>query len=592
MLSVNSNLSALSAQGTMSTNSRGLARVIEQLSTGKRINSSADDVAGMAISTRLTSQIRALNQAIRNGNDAISMIQTADSAAESITNILQRMRELSIQYGNDTNNSNDRTYIRAEILSLKKEIVRISSNTAWNGAPLFDATKILNFQVGPSDSNGQNISTIIPNLDRIIKEPISIVAGSGFSSITSVFTPNSDGSYTEVQLRGDTDSYNSAIADINKDGNLDIVTSSNVFLGDGEGNFTKSANLGGGNDVYTADVNSDGYPDILTSPGNATLHLNLGDGTFGPAQIYSTGSFAAGATFADINKDGKQDIITLDFWDTKVSIFLGDGTGSFNFNQSVPVGGPPGYVRITDINNDEINDIVSENQAGIALTYTLGKADGSFQAPQSLGGYYGYGLEVGDINNDSLSDIVTAIAGLNVISIHKNMGSGNFVTTIYPSFGSWPHKVALTDLNGDGAVDLIVGNEFSKSVSISHNDGTGSFTFQQNLTSDHPLNGVVAGIFDKSKLPNLGDIDDAIKVTNSTRANFGATISRIQFTVDNLSNTSLNAQASRSRIEDTDYSAATTELAKRNIIQQAAQAMLAQANQQPQAILQLLKSTA
>ena len=107
MTVINTNTGSLYAQQAMNTNSRGLATVMQQLSTGKRINNAVDDVAGLAISTRLTSQIKGLNQAVRNANDAISLIQTAEGATEQVTNMLQRMRELSIQASNDTNNDKD-----------------------------------------------------------------------------------------------------------------------------------------------------------------------------------------------------------------------------------------------------------------------------------------------------------------------------------------------------------------------------------------------------------------------------------------------------------------------------------------------------
>ena len=114
MTVINSNIGSLYAQQSLTQNARGLSSVMQQLSTGKRINSAVDDVAGMAISTRLTSQIRGLNQAVRNSNDGVSLIQTAEGATEQVTNMLQRMRELAVQASNDTNNSSDRSYLDLE----------------------------------------------------------------------------------------------------------------------------------------------------------------------------------------------------------------------------------------------------------------------------------------------------------------------------------------------------------------------------------------------------------------------------------------------------------------------------------------------
>jgi flagellin len=113
---------------------------MEQLSTGSRINSSADDAAGLAISNKMTAQVRGLNQAVRNANDGISLIQTADGATKEITNMMQRMRELSVQAATDTNTTDDRTALQSEVTALSEEITRIADNTQWNGMQIFKST--------------------------------------------------------------------------------------------------------------------------------------------------------------------------------------------------------------------------------------------------------------------------------------------------------------------------------------------------------------------------------------------------------------------------------------------------------------------
>ena len=140
MTVINSNIASLNAQAAIATNSRGLERSMQQLSTGKRINSAADDAAGLAIASKLTSQIRGLNQAVRNANDAISMLQTAEGATNEITNMLQRMRELAVQSANDTNTDDDRTALNTEYQELVSEIDRIAATTLWNGETLIDGS--------------------------------------------------------------------------------------------------------------------------------------------------------------------------------------------------------------------------------------------------------------------------------------------------------------------------------------------------------------------------------------------------------------------------------------------------------------------
>lgn len=137
MTVINTNINSLISQNSLVKNNRALSTSMEQLSTGKRINSAADDAAGLAISNKMTSQIRGLNQAVRNANDGISLLQTAEGATTEITNMLQRMRELAVQAANDTYQASDRSALNAEVAELQNEISRIGKNTEWNGMKLF-----------------------------------------------------------------------------------------------------------------------------------------------------------------------------------------------------------------------------------------------------------------------------------------------------------------------------------------------------------------------------------------------------------------------------------------------------------------------
>jgi flagellin len=137
---INTNTKSTVAQNALTINNRSLSKAMEQLSTGSRINSSADDAAGLAISNKMTAQVRGLNQAVRNANDGISLIQTADGATKEITNMMQRMRELSVQAATDTNTTDDRTALQSEVTALSEEITRIADNTQWNGMQIFKST--------------------------------------------------------------------------------------------------------------------------------------------------------------------------------------------------------------------------------------------------------------------------------------------------------------------------------------------------------------------------------------------------------------------------------------------------------------------
>jgi flagellin len=137
---VNTNMSALIAQNALTKNDRALNTAMEQLSTGKRINSAADDAAGLAVATRMTSQVKGLEVAIRNANDGISMVNTAEGSLEEIENMLQRMRELALQASTGTTDVADRNYMNLEYQNLISEIDRIAENTEWNGRTILNNT--------------------------------------------------------------------------------------------------------------------------------------------------------------------------------------------------------------------------------------------------------------------------------------------------------------------------------------------------------------------------------------------------------------------------------------------------------------------
>ena len=149
MTVINTNIKSLVSQNALNRNSRALANAMEQLSTGKRINSAADDAAGLAISSRMSSQIKGLDQAVRNANDGISLLQTTEGALIEVTNMLQRMRELAVQAANDTYTPDDRQYLQLEYQQLVEEMARITSDTEWNGMSLLNNT-----EVGSAGNNG------------------------------------------------------------------------------------------------------------------------------------------------------------------------------------------------------------------------------------------------------------------------------------------------------------------------------------------------------------------------------------------------------------------------------------------------------
>jgi flagellin len=152
MAVINTNVAAQISANALAKNDRAMTVSMQRLATGTRINSASDDAAGLAVASKLTSQVRGLSQAVRNGNDAIAVLQTVDGAATEVSNMLQRMRELTVQGGTGTLSSTDLTALNTEFVALRTEIDRIATNTQWNGEALLDGTAgdfgNLTFQVG------------------------------------------------------------------------------------------------------------------------------------------------------------------------------------------------------------------------------------------------------------------------------------------------------------------------------------------------------------------------------------------------------------------------------------------------------------
>jgi flagellin len=167
MTTINTNVSSLLAKNALVANERSMSTAMERLSTGVRINSAKDDAAGLAIAAKMTSQIKGLDQAVRNANDAVSLIQTAEGALIETSNMLQRMRELAVQASSDTNTLTDRTALNQEFVSLRSEINRVAQNTQWNGVNILtkqggsNSDGIHKFQVGANAN--QTIDLTIGN---------------------------------------------------------------------------------------------------------------------------------------------------------------------------------------------------------------------------------------------------------------------------------------------------------------------------------------------------------------------------------------------------------------------------------------------
>jgi flagellin len=185
-LVINTNVASLNAQRSLAASGAELKTAMERLSSGKKINSAADDAAGFAIAERMTAQIRGLNMATKNANDGLSMIATVENATNDVTDMLHRIRELAVQAANDTNSSTDRGYLQKEVDSLLNEINRVAAQTVYNGAEVLDGSRSAQ-QIQVGTDSGQSISF---EIDAIDTETLGLTG--------DVFTPSTSSAAADV----------------------------------------------------------------------------------------------------------------------------------------------------------------------------------------------------------------------------------------------------------------------------------------------------------------------------------------------------------------------------------------------------------
>ena len=406
-LVVGTNTSALYSQNALKSNARLTATAMERLSTGLRVNSAKDDAAGLAIGQNMTSQIRGLNQAVRNINDATNLLQTAEGGLNSVSNMLQRMRELAVQAANGTYSGVQRAYLQKEAEALQAQITKVVDTTTWNDKKLLD------------------------------------------------------GSFTaqKIQVGADTGSTMS-------------ITLPEVTMDSGSPDAST---------IYGQFVVQFAYSGATPVMHNARLNENTG-----------TLLTAIDANWASASSVTSNTTIRL-------SDFVYGGNGGPAGHGHITIA-PGGLIPGETVNIDFTGDVYPWN--AIYINYER----------------------------------------KNGISKIKQVGSNSSgVTGITAKFSS----------NSTAALDL------SSSLAA-----TGA----------------------------IGVLDSNLDTLNNTRATIGSYVNRLTYAADNATNMSTNLTASRSTIQDTDYAVESTNLARTQVIQEAATAMLAQANQQPQAVLALLKN--
>jgi len=579
---INTNVASLNSQRSLNSSQNSLASSLQRLSSGLRINSAKDDAAGLAISARMTSQINGLNQASRNANDGISLAQTAEGGLQSVTESLQRMRELAVQASNATNTATDRAALQQEVDQLVQQINTVASQTAFNGVKLLDGTfNSQSFQIGANTGEQISINTIAS------AKADSLGVGTNSSYVTSLSATVSNGAISTggITVNGYgvgpslTDGVSSSVSITG----ATVTATGGLADGDLKVNGVSVGSVTAGADataqaaaVATAINGQSGTTGVIATASAGVLTLASINGRdikielAGTATDTETGLTAATTKVGSDSAIAKAAAFNTVTGQTGVSAVATASTvsgGAITANAAI-AGDGTDYIRINGVKLGAIaagtsgdftaqgNNVVAainavSNQTGVTATFdsssmtvSMTAADGRTITVEAAGtaDTTNFGFATGTVSNtyggiklSSTSSAGINLGGANIASTNLTAG----YTAATATFGA-----------GVASVDLRTASGAQNAIST---------------------------------------IDSALANINSSRANLGAVQNRFSSVVSNLAATSENLSASRSRILDADFAVETANLSRAQILQQAGTAMLAQANALPQNVLSLLR---
>lgn len=576
---VQHNMNALNAYNKLNTNVAGLKKSSEKLSSGYRINRAGDDAAGLAISEKMRSQIRGLTQAKRNSQDGISMIQTFEGATQESHSILQRMKELASESANGTyQNDVDRDAIQLEFNQLNDELDQIADTdfngvVMLNGGEMADGTRAANdkFDYVNATRQAQQVGTAGGYVKAIDS---SAYAGTNSETVTFTASVDKDGKVTWEKSDGAkgtvgyvaADTANKAQGGFTYDGAVVTVDTSKIVAGD-----TITINFEKKNDAVGTQPGTTGY--------NVDIGKTGGDKTDGSAGVTS-------ATIALIagTKVTSQEI--ADAFNALNGITIGetfakdatDGTNMTVNGVTVPADatlaeiGKVGDGKLVVDKNKKISYV---DRAGTA--YELATITGAKMA----NGATNAGTVTTTVNVGQATYTPANDKAITLVEPKSKVSQSNSNNTATAPLTYTDHMVLQTGARTKDSVDFTFNysttgmGDLKANLDVSSREG-GLNTKNLSLATAADANTAI----DK--------IDNAINKVSMVRATFGATQNRLEHKIENLTTTNENLTEAESGIRDTDMASEMLSYTKYNVLQQAAQSMLAQANQQPQSILQLL----
>ncbi|MDS1029514.1 flagellin [Bacillota bacterium LX-D] len=632
---INHNISALNTYRQLSANGTNTQKSLEKLSSGLRINRAGDDAAGLAISEKMRGQIRGLEMASKNAQDGISLIQTAEGALNEVHSILQRMRELAVQASNDTATDSDRAELQKEVAQLKEEIDRISNTTEFNTKKLLD---------GSLEKAKVAQGTKLQSVELTVGATITAANSTSYDAITiddtnDEITLTVGGSTTTVKIAQGTWSKNefaTAVQNAIQSAGGDAATISVSvngsdqlkFVSDGSGSgnvvILSSSEAGKIMGLATTDVTVDttgttaqAATDALAVNANA---LTITDGTNDTLTITLGNGIAQTIDLtATTNEYSTKQIVDLINTAIQGNSALKDKvTAALDSNGNVVLGSKGG-LAITVTNTSLSDDLGLTNGSAVTVSNTATTLLTNLQDKDGNS----FGLKVGDQIKISGNINGTAITTNNTLTIAADTDVSDLMAQIETAFGLDPGSVTL---DSKGQIQIVGKDGTANALSNIKLSVDGRALFNNKMSSMEETQEAQDANTDASLSMHIGasegqtmkiDINEmsvrslalesvdvstqqgaetAITVVNNAlekvsteRSKLGAFQNRLEHTINNLGTSAENLTAAESRIRDVDMAKEMMEFTKNNILTQAAQAMLAQANQQPQGVLQLLR---
>ena len=627
-LSINTNIASLTAQRNVTKTQGALNKSLERLSSGLRINSAKDDAAGMAISNRFTAQVKGLDQAVRNANDGISLLQTSEGGMQEVTTILQRMREIGVQASNDTNSASDRSSLQGEMDQLYSEIDRIAGSTQFNGINLLDGSGgSKSFQIGAN--SGQTISV---SLKSVKTTDLSLNGYSALGSLnsgrvgTGVASAGLSINGTAILVTATSATAQAAATNINaKTGTTGVSASAyNAYTGQGGVSGVASSLSINGNAVAASgnmtelvkNINRDvgGVTATLNTNGSITLSNDTGaditiGGTTTNTGLDGTTNGGVYKGYLSLSNSDKSNIAVtatstsaaLNGWGFNASTGAASVTGGAVGTSSLAAGD----LLINGVNvgtstgasaGDKAAAINSaSSQTGVTAkatttkAYTLNFTNITNAAATALT-INGTGVALN--TKTDLAGVVTAINGTVQGVVASANSSGQLVLTSASGL-----DISITDtaafMGGADTTHGTIALTSDKGADIKITGASATSIAKAGLTEQGGSSQAIGSGLSVSSLANANNaidrIDAALNMVADNRSALGAVQNRLDSTISNLQNVSVNLSAANGRIMDADFASETANMSKSQILMQAGVAMLAQAKQLPQEALKLLQ---